>query len=436
MYILRGFVPYALLSDNVPGVTNEIGELSVFSRTYTKQRAIYANPTISPDIRLVAFTTEKDSEVEEPSIEMQGHILTIAAFTYKQTIDNPTVLLEVADFHTRILDEHASTISNLRIGKIVHDGRFYMPEWIEWSMKGAEDNYIKIWFSDAAFRLQFPDYEIVVTPPFLPLDDFFKPTDQVKKLLDSRNVTQIAEDLQNAKKGHPETFIRIDQFEYHDPRNTDNLLLSAWGVLIYGLGGNNLDAIKEALQNFILKNSNHPREDWAKILPDIFKRTEFIFNPIWDKYSIPNKKLEKGIYRPIFNFNEALVYTKTHLPGYPTTHIERHIEGFSFPHRSLSMTSIGNVENKDNVYRITEVFSDWINVSSTHHDFARMSSRTQKFHLLLADMVHHAETFLEHDAIPEGMMKVKRDNKLYLSTTYEKINYMVLCKSSVISEND
>lgn len=434
MYLLRGFVPYTLLSDNVPGVTNEIGELSVYSRTYTKQRAIFADPAINSNIRLVAFTTENDGVVEDPSIEMQQHVLKIAAFTYNLTISRPTILLELADFHTALMDNHAASIENLRIGKVVTDGRFYMPEWLEWSMKGQPDNYIKIWFSDEAFRLQFPDFEIVVTPPFLPVDDFFKPADQVKKLLASRDVTQIAQDLQNAKKGHPETFIRIDQFDYIDPRNDKNIIPTAWGILIYGLGGNNLDAIKQALQDFILANSNHPREDWVKILPDIFKRTEFIFSPIWDKYSIPNKKLEKGIYRPIFNFNEALDYTTEQIPSYPETHIKRHIEGFSFPHRSLSMTAIGNIENKDNIYRITEVFPDWINVSSTHHDFARMSSRTQKFHLLLADMVHHAETFVEYDAIPEGMMKVKRDDKLFLSATYEKFNYMVLCKSSVVTE--
>ena len=138
-----------------------------------------------------------------------------------------------------------------------------MPEWVSW--KCVEDltlgeNEIRVWFVDDSFNEQYDEFEIVVVPPFDNLDDFFKTGTEVENLLKSFDDAARFQRMQNAKDGHPETIIRSQPYNYIDPYNASHKVASNWGLLIYGPAGNNIDAINDALVDFILANSTHTRD--------------------------------------------------------------------------------------------------------------------------------------------------------------------------------
>src|SRR5690606_31257354 len=136
-----------------------------------------------------------------------------------------------------------------------------------------------------------------------------------------------------------------------------------------------------------------------------------------------------GIYSPFLSANEVVNLARLYNPDYPFAHVQEHAITTGFPHRSLSVVSIGHIENRDENYKLSDYFPDWIN-TNTNQDFNRMSVRTREWALKLAEAVQHAEDFETYDNIPQGFMKVIRNDRLFLTFSFENINYLVLCKST------
>jgi hypothetical protein len=292
------------------------------------------------------------------------------------------------------------------------------------------DNFIKVWFTDDAFRVQYDEYEIYVVPPTDVLDNFFQTGTNVEIMLKSMSMSAHTQRLQVAKQGYPETVIRTESFNYIDPANSNHIVPSLWGILIHGIAGNNDDSIKDALMAYILANSTHGRDDWIKILPDIFKRTEFILVPLWNKVAIPGLRVNVGIYSPQIKFSTALAKAKEVVSLYPGSHIDSHLTAMVHPYKSISILCIGSPDNRDAIYELPDLFPDLIAVASTSVDFNRMEEDTQNWATMLADMLYVAEEMGRYTTVPEGMMKLVRGGKLYLAQNFKNINYLVAAKTN------
>ena len=83
-------------------------------------------------------------------------------------------------------------------------------------------------------------------------------------------------------------------FKWHNPVNRQAELDTNWYVLIWGDAGDNIDSVREKIQDTILANSTHSRDEWKEVFPEIFKRNEFIIVPQWDVFSNENKVKEKA----------------------------------------------------------------------------------------------------------------------------------------------
>jgi hypothetical protein len=202
-------------------------------------------------------------------------------------------------------------------------------------------------------------------------------------------------------------------------------------VLIYGAAGDNVDSIKDALMAHILANSTHSQAEWTAIFPDIFKRTEFIILPLWDQYAIPNRNLATGIYSPQVDLAAVVAKMKTYATQYPEAHIDTHLTMFTHPYRSLALLSIGSPDNRNEKYKLREIFSDLISVASTSVDFNRMAESTQEWAYELERMLYVAESMSEFTTVPTGMQKIKRNGILYLAKSYLNINYLVVAKENL-----
>jgi hypothetical protein len=208
-------------------------------------------------------------------------------------------------------------------------------------------------------------------------------------------------------------------------------------VLIYGAAGDNIDAIKDALVAYILANSTQTREQWTVILPDIFKRTEFVLIPRWDLYAIPNLTVQAGIHSPVSTLGEALAKAVAVIgSGYPSAHINSHAQLLGHPYKSLHMLAVGGPENRDNKWKITDVFADYIAVASTSLDFNRMSNATKGWALMLADLLLAAEVAEEFSSVPIGMSKTIRNGILYVVKSYQNIHFLMATKASIAPEEE
>lgn len=429
MYNLKGFIPHADFAINVPGQNAAIGELSVKSLTYSKEVGFYNDDTL-PSVNLVAFTSNRDGvKIQAPDVA-KSQTLKIANWIYNNTIQHPgqvfpDILLQ------SLITQFAAEANNFACGAIVNQDPYWMPEWVSWtSTTLGEANAVRVWFNDASFQSHYDEFEIVVVPPIDHLDDFFKTSSEVRALLAALTIPQIIDKAQQAKNGFPETVIRCESFNYVPPLPDTVLALSHWGLLIYGAAGDNIDSIKDALVSYILANSTHTRDDWIKVLPDLFRRTEITIVPLWDQYALASRTSVDGIYSPQANLTRAMQVIKSYTASYASdTHINTYASIMGNPYKSLALVSVGSPENRNQLFALEDIFPDLIMVSSTSPDFIRMSQATQQWLLYLAVMLLAAENMTPFSDLPEGGYgRVTRNNQLFIVKTVDNIQYLVAAK--------
>lgn len=429
MYVLKGFANHALFANNTPGANSVIGEISNQSLTYSREVGQYTDP-IAADVTLISFLSALDGTAQAIATDFKTRTLTVIEWIYQKALTNGGQM-SAAQFLEDILTQFQASAVNFACGQIVVANDQAIPEWVSWKDIGGQsptDNFVKIWFVDASFAVQYDEYTILVVPPITPLDDFFKTGSMVEAALKARTLPQAMTQAQAAKGGFPETILRAETYTYHDPQNTQRLVPSDWLLLIYGVAGNNIDAIKDALVDYILNNSTHTRDEWMVILPDIFRRTEFVIVPNFGKYSIPQNTVRAGIYSPIISLVNARALLGEYAPDYDSAHIDSHATVQGHVYKSLALPAIGSAENRDNLFQLDDVFPDYIMVASTSTDFNRMSQATQEWSALLSSMLEVAESMGPFTSLPDGMTRLTRNGKLFVVATYDNIHYLVAAK--------
>lgn len=434
MYVLKGFIINSLFVNNTVGQTSVMGEMTTQSATYAIEKGSYKNDTISPDITMISFTSATDGVLQPVANDLRDRVLAIAKWVYDQV--NTGVQLYADQLLQAILLQFQSTAGSFQCGDILTDGNsHWCPEWVSWVdntlTQAGTQNQIKLWFSDASFQAQFDDYSFVIVPPITPLDNFFLAGTQVDQQVNARTVSQFFDQMQAARGNNPETIQLVMTYNYIDPNNATHIVPTNWGVLIYGAAGDNVDAIQQALINYILANSAHLQPDWEAILPDLFRRTEFILLPLEDQYAIPDNALNTGLYATITNLTRVNALFKAQVPSYPAAHIDAHLSVMANPYKNLQIAVVGSTDNRNNWYELGQVFPDLLSVLTTSTDFGRMSTDTRNFLVALSQMLITAETMGPFTDIPRGYTRVTRDGALYLVFNYENINYLVAAKQNL-----
>jgi hypothetical protein len=433
MYALKGFVINDQFVINTPGQTAVMGEMTTYSATFSQEKGYYKNDTINPDITFVSFTSATDGTAQAVPNDLRDRVLAILNWTYAQTLLGVQIYAD--QFLNSILTQFQSQAGTFACGNIIADGNgHWIPEWVSWTdntlTAAGTQNQIKFWFVDQSFQAQFDDYSFVIVPPITPLDDFFKPGAAVAIEVNARTVPQMFDQITAARNNQPESIQLALTYNYYDPNNASNIVPTNWIVLIYGPQGDSIDAINDALVNYILANSAHLRPDWVQIFPDIFKRTEFIMLPLWDQFAIPNSALKTGIYATISNLGRVSALYKTMVPSIASAQVDSYLSLMANPYKDLQIAICGSTDNRNNWFELGDVYPDLISVGSTSTDFQRMSQDTQNFLLQLAQMLITAETMGPFTSIPTGFTRVTRDNILYIVMNYDNIDFLVAAKSN------
>lgn len=431
MYVLKGFMQVQTLIKNEPGQVSTIGELSNKSATFSKEIGTYRVDTY-PKVSLLSFHSERDgSEVMVPE-SMRNEILRIGTWLEAEAIAG-TLNGNEAAFRVDFLAEFSDTVADLETGEMVGttNGLAYLPEYMLFSLKNeVESTYIKVWFADDSFQRQFDEYEITVVPPLDNLDDLFKTPSEVKALLDAMDDTEKTLRIEAAKGEYPSTLMRTEIYPWTSPLDLTTVLDTPWTVIIYGNAGNNIDLIRAAMIDYVLANSTHTRDEWSDYIPDLFKRTEHIIMPLWDNYSIPNETLRQGLFSPTVRLKDLYAVAEKLAPEYPVAHIQETLNVSVANYRSIAFLVVGGPENRDEIYEYQNRFPDYVAIPTTSTEFGRMSPKTQDWVRLLVEMLKLSEDLTEFSDVPLHMTKLMRDGVLYLVTTFDDVQYLMVAQSS------
>jgi hypothetical protein len=429
MYQLKGFIEITSLINNTVGTTAPFGELSTWGLTYTKEKGEYTS-VASPGFKLNSISSvDSVTGVIAVTAPYSDHVLQVAKWIADYGLAQTTFITR-DDFRDDLLAEFTGEMSSVQFGDMVSNGSYSVPAWISWSnpTMAAGANQIKIWFANQAFLEQFDEFSIVVIPPLANLDDMFLAANVVRTKIEERTFSQTIDAIQTAKNKNPETVIRNDVFTYSNPTYPGVTVPTSWSLLIYGLAGDNVDSVKDAIITYILANSSHTREEWTVILPDLFKRTEFLILPAWNKYAIPNMSVQEGVYSPIVNIKEAVTFMKTKVASVPAAHIDLYMTIHPCVYRSVALLTISNPDNRDSLFELNDVFPDFIDVGTGSTDFNRMALATREWSSMIENMVIAAEEMTTFNDLPVGMRRLTRDGILYVARVYDNIQYMVAGK--------
>lgn len=432
LFSTKSFCNISAFASNAPGVVSALGELTTYGYTFSKEIGQYYHSTLK-GYELVNLNSATDGVKQAMSQINVDQAIALVDTVVQTTLGTSGELYYDETLLALKTKGEAIAANTIDIGAMVQANDHWVPEWISWTDAtiGADNNTHKVWLSLDAYKNQYTDYEIVVVPPFDDLDSFFNPGSVVEDRIKAITPTQMIERSEIAKAGNPETKQRIDPYEYRDPVNSARRFDVYWTVIIYGPAGDDPDIIREALVAYILANSSHTRDEWAVIFPDIFKRTEYIFAPLWDQYAAEQRVFDYGVYSPIVNNDKPVAWLVQYAAGYVEDHIKAHAQLMSFPYRSMQVAVVGNIENRDGKMDITDYFSDFISVGTESTDFGRMSPNTQAWAMMMMSLIETAESMNASTDLPRGQYRVVRNGVTYLAQSFNRILLLVLVKSNV-----
>jgi hypothetical protein len=332
-----------------------------------------------------------------------------------------------------LANQFNNVLGGFDCGLLVSAGSLVFPEWISFSRLDiantdpAKDNTVKIWFSDSSFKEQYDQFELFVIPSVNDLNSFFGTKANLELALSSFNTSDFIDKLDFIRGNNPESYIHKDSYIW--TKGTEQLNVN-WSIVVYGRVGDNAEAVKQAIQDYIVQKSTKTKAEWTSIFPDIYKNTEFTILPRWHNYARAQRILVSGIYSPICNLNKELGYAKSILSGYPAEFINTNVFVLPTQYKSLVLLVVGGVTNRDNLFKITDVYPDYINVPTTDPSFESMDTATKSWILQLTELIIAAETLGVNDPVPSGSRKVARGNVLYISKKINGIEYLISTKSS------
>ena len=430
MKIIQGFVTFSKFVNNTPGQTALIGELSTWSRTYSKEKGEYTDKNVSGYVLTTFKVVDQDSGMAVKLNEGEAkEILEVVKEVelYGQRNTRP---YDPVDFRNSIQASFYGRIHSLDIGNFVDNGEIAVPESMNWISSANSNNAVKIWMTDASFSDQYSDFSITVIPPVTSIDMLVGEFSVAKREVESRSVTQMGDIIQLEKLEHPETYVRIMTFKLHNKHDTRQYIETHWPVLIYGKSGDTIDAIKDTITEYIRMNTTAPEQVWEFVLPDLFKRTEFVFVPRWDKIAVPNLTEISGLYSSMLSAVECVAFAKDNIPFYNPSFTELNTSVMAYPYKQVLMLVINGEKNIANKKTIQSLYPDYIPVPSTSVDFSRMQKKTRDWVMFLDDLVIMAEVATVLTTLPKTMRRTIRNGKLFISAVFDEVNYMVAAKSN------
>jgi len=436
MQIIKGFGTITQYVNNTPGQTAILGELSQWSRTYSKEKGEYLDPSVAgygfTSFRAVEESTNVAVVISQDQVKQILGIIR-ECYSYASTHIRP---YDAQDFKNTILNVYFQKIQNLEFGDFVDNGTLALPDWISWenidqATPAEMNNKVKVWLADQSFRIQYDEYAIDVVTPLNNLDHFFNAFGNVVQELQQTSTSQFMDKIQAAKlETNPETVVRLQTYAFHNHLNQSQTYPTNWGVLIYGQAGDNIDAIKDAIVEYVLSHSSHSQAEWEVILPDLFKRTQFTIFPRWDKLAVPNQTWQSSLYKSMMDPVECVAFAKNAIDYYTDQFIEQNTLVWPYDYKTLMMVSVNGDTNVTEAARLDQVFPDYLPVPSTSQDFNRMTIHTREWVLFVQQLLLVAETATPYSAIPQNMRKQNRGGVLFISGMYDNINFLVAARSN------
>lgn len=424
----KGFVSMSELMLNDYKKISALGELSVQSQTYSKDISTYSSGSFSG----YTFTCfdRIDAGLNAPANvpnELVEQIFAVVG-ACRAYANNHISPYNRTDFLAQVANTFYSIITSVEMGAFVSSQNITLPEWVSWVSPAY--GTVKIWLADASFQKQYPDYEICVVP-FIANYDLLLSQAYASACSYIKTCSENTEYLAAIAKSrgiYPETALVSYSAQFVNIYNAQQTYKVTWPVLVYGAAGASVDKIREAIIEHILDNSTQPQEIWEKYFPDLFRRTSFYILPRWDKVAIENQGLLAAANSVISMPSETLSKMQAVFDLLPTTHVTSYLEVFYNPYRTTLLQIIPGANNPSDKLQLSQLYLQYLPVSTSQTDFARMPKKVQDWAIVLEQLLMYAD---KQQDLAEGYryvsLKVTSKPTKAVVYTFDEVDYYAVC---------
>lgn len=429
---IKGFARLFNFTNNEIGEDCTFGEVNDYMMTFSKNIGQYSSSNY-PNVELLTFSalndTNKESLVDYNTKEYLLKVINIIS----QGVLSKTIGNNVQSVKTLLVTSLGNEFQLLTIGKIINYGDYYCPTYIDFKYLGTDLTTTMLWFGQDAFIQQYEDYEHIVVPGISEIDKMFGDAGDVKQALDAITPLLMNEKEREAIGQRPETSTVSHQYMVYG-LDKKKIGFTYFSIVIYGQYGINTDLERETLIDYILKHSNHTREEWEIVLPDLFVKTEFRLFPTWDKTGLPNNGVSGAMYRSSVKINDAKAILSKYCSDFSDAHLNKYGCINIGSYKSIMMVSVGHPDNRHKIYSLDEQWPYYGNIRTTSEDYGRYDEDTKKFLDALLTMFNIAENMDSMVTLPRNFTKIKRNDLVYVSHTLNNIQYIMLSKKSMLGE--
>lgn len=433
---VKGFITR---DDFIVPSNNEVApvyELSNIALTYSTTRKQYYSAANSL-YALHAFELIGLSDLSQPEVEVIvdvvvkfSNFLTSNQVTNKQQ----ALILFTNDFN---LTNAQSPVSELNYNSIITHNSVKTVDYLTFKI---QDIFCNLWLSDTVFRTFYPNYDINIVLPLSNFAALVNNTSDFITALDGFNLVEFNKRVEENKDNTPTTYTKIVNIPYRVP-NTTVTKPCYFAFNIYGLQGNYDYILKLELYNHLVTVLGLPGEFVESIFPTILNINEFFIIPRWDKIAIPSQVGESGINSQISpTYNETFDQHKFIKIYDNNNYLMNNTYNLPFDYNNLLLQVTNGYYTDAPVKDFRQYYSDFITVTSTHPDFARMKKRTQRFITLLENVLDVCNSNNSTELFNKVLQNkdyhftiITRGGVSYVSIFYEDHQYYVIPKYAMLA---
>ncbi len=411
-------------------------ELSELSYTYSyRKQVIY--PSDQPTYALHVFHAETTGSTVVPEItqlQSQAIVRVVSEFSNYLT-GNPTAtkqqaIVNFTNQHNALFPDRP--ITNLTYNTVKIHNNIRVPDYLTFTILNID---CSIWTNDQMFQTFYPKYNIRTVFPF---DNFVNIVQNTSQMLDALGLFDpviFNERIEQDKVGYPPTVTRIMNIPYRVP-NTTIERNCYFAFNIYGRHGNYDYILKLELYRVLTEELGLSGSFVEEIFPTILRINEFFLVPRWERLAIPSQVGQIGINSQISKTYSEVYDTRKFIKIYDQdVYIKNNTYDVPVTYNNLLVQVTNGYYSEERIRVFTSHYPDIISASSLSQDFGRMSSRTQRFIILLENLLDIADSNNQTELFNKVVQNdsylftiIDRGGVTYVSVFFEEHQYYVIPK--------
>lgn len=452
---LKGFFRIPDLEDNRPQYIARFGELSTEARTFSRDLRDYANKKVYPYPSIVCFSYKDEYGAQfstNPSLDWQNYVLGIGQWIAERFIASQIPPNDRRDqFWSQLTSEFTEPVwTGMGLISQMPNTAQFMPEWISFDLEdGGYPVSTKIWLSDPVFQSTgtdgYDEWEIGVIPPADPIDLVQGDFTTVQGIVRARNntetiiplINQLKQNSRDANLLDPETKTVTVPIRWYDQTQIGASMIHYFTLVTWGAMGLQYENQKAAIRDYLAKNST--QTNWPKIYPELFNETDFAIIPAWENMAVKPTARDIGLFSSSVPTGKTQDDMQKYAPrSFANTDdyalfIHSNCASTSVLYRGMVVGTMGSPNNKDQKFKLTDIFPDYMHAATDQADFSRLQPATQAFIRKMNQAIDIAYSVNSNNAIATGFFKQNYNGRLFVSFVDSGWQWLVLSRMSYLA---